>query len=124
MRVDGAAYPAEPNGGLGGRVEVGAVGDPNERVQVRVAERAHVDRALDIVETPGEAALQRDRQREERVGDAGISPVEQEVATIADEDLAVVEIDVLNCFREAVAGLLVAHLPHPRHVPFEASAVV
>ena len=50
------------------------------------------------------------------MGDARISPVQQEVAAVANEHLAIVKIVVLNRLRKAIAAQLVAHLPNARHV--------
>ena len=77
VAVDGAADPAESQGGRAGGAEIGAFGEQSEWLQVGVAERRHVDRALDVVETPSECALQRYGQREEGMGDARVSLIEQ-----------------------------------------------
>jgi hypothetical protein len=50
VHVDRAADPAQSHCGLGRGGEVCALGDPSERVEVRVAERLDVDRSLDVVE--------------------------------------------------------------------------
>ena len=52
------------------------------------------------------------------------APIEQEVAAIAHEHLAVVEVVVLDRLGQAVPGQLVAHLLDPRHVPFETAEIV
>ena len=73
VAVDGAADPPESQGGRAGGVEVGVFGEQSEWLQVGLAVGPHVDRALDVVETPGEYALQRHGQGEEGMGDAGVS---------------------------------------------------
>ena len=50
---------------------------------------------VDVVESPGELALKCHRHAEERVRDTGVAPVEEEIAAVADEDLAVVEVGVI-----------------------------
>ena len=57
------------------------------------------------------------------MGNASITPVEQEVTTVADEDLAVVEIVVLNRLGQAVTGQLFALLANATDVPHESSSI-
>src|SRR4029077_3095197 len=67
-----------------------------ERPKVGVAERRYVDGAFDVVEPPRKSALERDGHAEERMGDARVAPVEEQVAAVTYEDLPVVEVVVLD----------------------------
>src|SRR5215210_5361840 len=124
LDVQGPADPAETEGGVVGGPKLGLSGKAVERLEVRVPVRSDVLRALDVVEAPGEVALERHRHAEERVRDAGIAPVEEEVATVADEDLAVVEIIVLNRLGHADRRQAVAELGDRRNERAQAAALV
>ena len=110
--VDRATEPAQPSRDLRSRRRDRSVG-ARERLQVGVAVRLGLLRALDVVDAPGDDAVERHRQGEERVRDAGIAPVEEQVAAVPDEDLSVVEIVVLDRLGEPVDGELVARLANP-----------
>ena len=86
-----------------------------ERHEVRVAERHDIQRPLDVVESPGQDPLERHRKREERVGDAGVAPVEEQVAAVLHEHLAIVEVVVFDRLGDPDGGELLAQLPDPRH---------
>src|SRR5262245_46496168 len=58
---------------------------------------------------------QRNGQGVEWVRNAAVAPVEEEVAAIPDEDLAVVEVVVLDGLADAVGSQLTTHLLEPRH---------
>src|SRR5262249_53961304 len=91
-----AANPAEAKGNLVDRLELGPGGQAAERLEVGIPVRSDVLRPLDVIEPPRELALEGHRHAEEGVRDAGVAPVEEEVATVADEDLPVVKIVVLD----------------------------
>ena len=57
------------------------------------------------------------------MGDAGVSPVEQQVTALTDEDLTVVKVVVLNRLQQAVGRQLVAHLADPWDARDEPAAV-
>ena len=80
-----------------GRAAVGGV-----RREVGPSVGAEVLGVLDVVEAPGDDALQRDGEGEERVRDAGVAPVEDLVDAVAEEHLAVVEVVVLHRLPDAV----------------------
>ena len=71
------------------RLEFRLCGKAAKRFEIGVPVRTDVLRALDVVESPGELALKCHRHAEERVRDTGVAPVEEEIAAVADEDLAV-----------------------------------
>src|SRR5439155_12489849 len=109
-----AADPAEPDRTLAGRDEIGARRVALERLEVGIAKRRHVDRAPDVVETPAQHALERHRERAERMRHARVAPVEEEIAAVPDEDLAVVEVVVLDRLRDSERGQPRAPLPNAR----------
>jgi len=90
MAVDGATGPAESDGEPegGAKLLVGAAS--GKRRQVGVPKRGDVDRALEVVGPPADNALDGDGHREERVRDAGVAPVEDQVAAVAGVDGACV----------------------------------
>ena len=65
--------------------------------------KGDVDGALHVVEPPRENALEGDRHGEERVRDARVAPVEEEVAAVPHEDLPVVEV-VLDVSRIPISA--------------------
>ena len=55
---------------------------------------------------------------------AGVTPVEDEVAPVTHVDLGVVKVVVLNRLRQAVRGELLAELVHARHTRLDSWAVL
>ena len=88
---------------------------PRNGSQICVAVRLRRLRRLHVVDAPGDDTVEGHRQGEERVRDAGIAPVEEQVAVVAHEDLGVVQIVVLDRLREPRSGELVARLANPGH---------
>ena len=80
-----------------------------ERLQVRVAHPLQARRARLEVEPPRRRA-QRHGERVEGVRDAAVAPVEHEVLAVPDEDVAVVQVVVLDRLRD----------PHRRELGAEA----
>ena len=79
-----------------------------ERLEVRIPQ------ALQLRATRFQVELRRVRpqghgQRVEGVRDAAVAPVEEEIAAVAEEDLTVVEVVVLDRLGNAVRGELTAH---------------
>jgi hypothetical protein len=80
-------------------------GDGFPRRQVGVTHREDRRRVVgDTGEVGGGA--QRDPQREERMGDTAVAPVGQRQPATADEDVAVVEVAVVDRVGDPVAGQL------------------
>src|SRR5690606_7476071 len=100
VAVDRATHPTQALRDPGGGDKVARLPLGEDR-EIAIPERGDVDGVGYVVETPGQHTLERDGEREERVGYAGVTPVEQQVATAANEDLAVVQVVVLEQFRQA-----------------------
>ncbi len=101
--VQRPAEPAEAASGPRDDHEV-ARGMGAERLQVGVAKRLRRFRLLDVVDPPRDHPVERDGKAEEGMRDAGVAPVEQQVAAVVDEDLGVVQIVVLDRLRDPAAA--------------------
>ncbi len=110
--VGGAADPAQAERERHRVLQLRPVGVV--AAQVAVDQRIDVDGVLDVVEAPGDDSLEGHRQREERVGDHAVAPVEDQLAVVAHEHLAVVEVVVLQRLGHAVRRELLGHVAHAR----------
>jgi hypothetical protein len=69
---------------------------------------------LHVVEAPRHDSLERHREREERMRDDGVAPVQDQLPTILHEHLSVMQVVVLEGLGHAVRRELLGHLADPR----------
>src|SRR5262249_37601053 len=102
------AVPGQRPGDRAGAVgEVGRLSEVAERLEIRVTKAPELGAARLEIELRG-GGSEIHRQRMERVRDAAVAPVEEDVPPTGEENLPIVEVVVLDRLGDPVAGELPA----------------